>query len=139
MHRYKVGQHLLMMLRAPGPTGMSSPIGGMDGAIPIRGGGATSLFSTTSAASQVPVVDLRWLGARLLHPVSYTLHAPMLPTPLTLSQQISPVHADELIADATTMEADNDNRASVPVQQAPVNTVVKLLASWQRTTHDDVR
>ena len=34
--RYRVGQRLLMMLHAPGAAGMSSPVGGMDGAIPIR-------------------------------------------------------------------------------------------------------
>ncbi len=35
--RYRVGQRLLMLLRTPGASGLSSPVGGMDGAIPIRG------------------------------------------------------------------------------------------------------
>jgi hypothetical protein len=38
--RYRVGQRLLMLLHAPSAAGMSSPIGGLDGAIPIRQGGA---------------------------------------------------------------------------------------------------
>ena len=135
-NRYKVGQHLLMMLHAPGPTGMSSPIGGIDGAIPILGGGAASLLSTAPTASQAPIVDLRRLGARLLHPVSYTLHAGMLPTLLTLSQQMSPVPVDELILDP--IEAGTTNRGSVPVQQASIDTVVKLLTSWQKAPRYDV-
>src|SRR6202789_1198031 len=34
--RYRVGQRLLMLLHAPGAGGLSSPVGGLDGAIPIR-------------------------------------------------------------------------------------------------------
>lgn len=137
--RYQVGQRLLMMLRAPGPTGMSSPIGGMDGAIPIRAGGAGSLLSKPVNISQVPIADLRWLGAKLMHPVSFTLHAPMLPTPLTLPQQMSRTHTAQSISNPTTIGDDIVNRASVPVQQASVDTVVKLLISWQRTQHNDAR
>ena len=37
--RYRVGQRLLMLLHAPSAAGMSSPVGGLDGAIPIRQGG----------------------------------------------------------------------------------------------------
>lgn len=37
--RYRVGQRLLMLLHAPGAAGMSSPVDGMDGAIPIVRGG----------------------------------------------------------------------------------------------------
>lgn len=138
-HRYEAGQRLLMMLRAPGPSGMSSPVGGMDGAIPIRGGGAASLLLSASTTSQTPIADLRWLGAKLLHPVSYPLRAPIPPTPLSLSQQMSPASIDELIADPTTAEGVSANRASIPVQQASVDTVVKLLTSWQKAAHDDVR
>ena len=35
---FRVGQRYLMLLHAPGAAGLSSPVGGMDGAIPIRGG-----------------------------------------------------------------------------------------------------
>ena len=34
----RAGQRYLMLLYAPSATGLSSPVGGMDGAIPIRGG-----------------------------------------------------------------------------------------------------
>jgi len=36
---YQPGQRYLMLLHAPGPSGLSSPVGGTDGAIPIRGSG----------------------------------------------------------------------------------------------------
>lgn len=53
---FHVGQRYLMLLHAPGAAGLSSPVGGMDGAIPIRGGAA---------------VDLRWIAARAVRPVVY--------------------------------------------------------------------
>lgn len=136
-HRYKVGQRLLMMLHAPGPSGLSSPVGGMDGAIPIRGGGGASLLATASTVSSAPVADLRWLGAKLLHPASYRLQSLLPATPLTVAQQMAgPSSPDELVADPIGSTAD---RASVPVQQASVDTVVKLLSSWQKAPQDDVR
>jgi hypothetical protein len=46
---FRVGQRYLMLLHAPGESGLSSPVDGVDGAIPIRGGGT---------------VDLRWIAAR---------------------------------------------------------------------------
>ena len=143
-NRYEVGRRLLMMLRGPGASGMSSPVGGMDGAIPIRGGGAASLLSTASTVSQAPVADLRWLGARLLHSVSYRLSPVMSPTPLTLPQQAIEASDQNLtgraIADAITVDDSNSaDRASVPVPQASVDTVVKLLTSWQKASHEAVR
>lgn len=62
MMRYRVGQRFLMMLHAPGAAGLSSPVGGMAGAMPIRLGG-----SKRDAA----VVDLRWVGATVRRPVVY--------------------------------------------------------------------
>lgn len=139
-HRYEVGQRLLMLLHAPGASGMSSPVSGMDGAIPIRGGGAASLRSTASTISSAPVVDLRWLGAKLLHSAGYTLQSVLPATPLTMMQQMASMaglkSSDELIADS--MNGEINNRASVPVQQASVDTVVKLLSLWQKAPHDDV-
>lgn len=137
--RYQVGRRLLMMLRAPGASGMSSPVGGMDGAIPIRGGGAPSLLSGPSTLSQISVVDLRWIGAKLLHPMSYMLQTPLQPTPLGLSQQALP-RTKNLIADLIiTTESDSSGRASTPVHQASVDTVVRLLTSWQKASHDGLR
>src|SRR5260370_85850 len=64
--RYRVGQRLLMLLHAPSAAGMSSPVGGLAGAIPIRQG-ARPLTHADDVATppQPPYVDLRWLGAKL--------------------------------------------------------------------------
>jgi len=79
--RYSVGQRRLMLLTARGAGGMSSPVGGMDGAIPLVATGAEPLADGTGiapadAAAGVSefAVDLRWIQARIVagHPVSPT-------------------------------------------------------------------
>ena len=71
VERYLVGQRLLMLLPARGPSGMSAPVGGMDGAIPIVGTGAEPLLDKTGAVAADDGsgggsggVDLRWVAAR---------------------------------------------------------------------------
>ena len=75
--RYRVGQRLLMLLHATGVAGMSSPVGGLDGAIPIRQGGSATPLSNAVTPLQAPFVDLRWLGSmRLTRAVSYRSETP---------------------------------------------------------------
>ena len=72
--RYRVGQRLLMLLPARGPSGMSAPVGGLDGAMPIVGTGMEPLLDVGGAApaddgsgSDAVAnagVDLRWVAAR---------------------------------------------------------------------------
>ena len=69
--RYRPGQRLLMLLHAPGAAGMRSPVSGLDGAIPIRQGGASPTPTDIATPAQPPFVDLRWLGVRLPREVSY--------------------------------------------------------------------
>jgi hypothetical protein len=71
--RYRVGQRLLMLLYARGATGMSSPVNGLDGAIPIIAGGASPLArgtgtapADTALAPEDARVDLRWVNAQTL-------------------------------------------------------------------------
>ena len=78
VQRFRVGQRLLMLLHAPGPGGLSSPIGGMDGAIPIAGASAleTNLAAPQvstpgSAATEHLSIDLRWIAARVARPATY--------------------------------------------------------------------
>jgi hypothetical protein len=72
---FRVGQRYLMLLHAPSAAGLSSPVGGMDGAIPIRGGGSGAAAETaaagTIASADERVADLRWVGTRAVKPVSY--------------------------------------------------------------------
>ena len=72
--RYRVGQRLLMLLTAKGAGGMSAPVNGMDGAIPVvanvaprlmRNGVVPADTATDEAAGSASgLVDLRWVRAR---------------------------------------------------------------------------
>jgi hypothetical protein len=120
--RYQPGQNLLMMLHAPNAAGISSPVGGMNGAMPVRAGGSSSLVSAT--ASPVPlIVDLRWVGTRLLRTIPQA-SSPSLATGQTLS---SPT------PDASSPTPDASiSDTSVASQQASVSTVIGMLSSWQQ-------
>jgi hypothetical protein len=77
--RYRVGQRLLMLLPPPGKGGLSAPLGGMDGAIPLL---ATALpplgpahtaslqLEQASALEDTLTPDLRWLEARAVRTVN---------------------------------------------------------------------
>jgi hypothetical protein len=62
--RYQVGQWLLMFLYRPSRGGLSSPVHGAEGAVPLRGGGlAPGPYDAASEASEW-MVDLRWVQAQ---------------------------------------------------------------------------
>lgn len=65
--RYRVGQRMLLFLRTPSSNGLSAPVHGFEGAIPLRGGGIAPgpNDSTTTAAEWM--VDVRWLQAQVLN------------------------------------------------------------------------
>ncbi len=140
--RYRSGQRLLMLLHAPSASGMSSPVDGMDGAIPIVRGGAAPLAANSSARQAPPAVDLRWVGAKLLHTVSY---GSGVEEPVNSSSQTARgvVQAHGLaagsvieVAPITVSSAlERPGSASVPSQEAAVDTVVAMLTSWQKAQH----
>jgi hypothetical protein len=151
--RYRVGQHLLMLLHAPSAAGMSSPVGGLDGAIPIRQGGAAIEVNDAATPRQPPYVDLRWLGARLPRTVSYgnepvpaaktgDLTAPVrsqlrsqLPgTNVTVSSGLRGEAALVTIMDGNG-GSSRSSESSVPAQQASVDAVMGMLSSWQKAQH----
>jgi hypothetical protein len=53
--RYSVGQHVAIFLHAPGKAGLSSPVDGMEGILPI----------VQESADSEPMVDVRLLAARV--------------------------------------------------------------------------
>jgi hypothetical protein len=53
--RYRVGQRAMFFLHAPGAAGLSSPVDGMEGMVPV--------LATGDGA---PELDVRWLAARVL-------------------------------------------------------------------------
>ncbi len=109
--RYRPGQRLLLFLRSPNAQGLSSPVHGLDGAIPLRGGGvAPGPDSHTTAAAEW-LVDLRWLRAQTLRrpveirnpgwPVHRPPHAPISelansPTPgaIAARAELAPPQSD---------------------------------------------
>jgi hypothetical protein len=129
VQRYRVGQRLLMLLHAPSAAGMSSPVGGTDGAIPIRqGSGATE----SAEAAQPPYVDLRWLGTRVPRAVVYAAQP---------ARRVGASARAEVAADggsvgvAPIVVMGNGEQSSVPSQQASVDAVVGMLMGWQRVQH----
>ena len=75
--RYVVGQRLLMLLTARGPSGISAPVDGMDGVIPLLSVGLQPMADKAGVApaddgSAAPdvAVDLRRLQTRVMRPAS---------------------------------------------------------------------
>ena len=134
--RYRAGQHLLMMLHAPNAAGLSSPVDGMDGAIPIVRGGSAPLVANSSARRAPPAVDLRWVGTKLLRPVSYANAATQVVHPVGLPARAVAQGSAVSIAPATALSnSASPGSASVPAQQASVDGVVDMLTSWQKVEH----
>ena len=79
--RYRVGQRMLMLLTARGPSGMSAPVGGHEGMIPIaagavepladRNGNAPAEDGSEAADVSGMIVDLRWVQTLAVRGVSY--------------------------------------------------------------------
>jgi hypothetical protein len=109
--RYRIGQRLLMLLHAPGPSGITSPVGGMTGAIPIRASTPSPDTASATTASAPLIADLRWIGTRLQRPLPYT--------------------SSTLVTAQTTPSVSDTSTAA---QQAPISVVVGMLNSWQRAS-----
>jgi hypothetical protein len=141
--RYRVGQRLLMLLHAPGPAGMSSPVGGLDGAIPIRQGGSAVQAADSTAGPQRPYVDLRWLGARLPRALTYrgdSVRAGNLAGQTVSGRQkaLAVASGSASVAGpivATTLNNAGATQGSVAAQQASVDAVIGMLGSWQKAQH----
>jgi hypothetical protein len=142
--RYHVGERLLMLLHAPSAAGMSSPVGGLDGAIPIReGGAAMASEDDLGTPQQPPYVDLRWLGARLHQAVIYQSEPDRAITPVGLQPYFTGQPAEQgiasnsingLVAINPAFNKLSASEASAPAQQASVNAVISMLSSWQSPT-----
>jgi hypothetical protein len=140
-HRYRTGQRLLMLLHAPSAAGLSSPVGGLDGAIAIRQSTrVTAVADGAPTAASLPFVDLRWLGARLRRTISYRSEpvgpASIFPQSEATAQQV--VTAGSAVSDMSVIVPlgyRSASDASIPAQQASVDVVLGLLSSWQKAQH----
>jgi hypothetical protein len=129
----RAGQRYLMLLHAPSAAGLSSPVGGMDGAIPIREPAQPALAELgrgTRIRADQRVVDLRWVATRVVRPILSM--AGVHPTSLPVA-----VHA-EAIGESDTADGPQCGDGSLPVggaiatgaQNAGYATVLALLRSW---------
>jgi hypothetical protein len=73
--RYAVGQRALVMLHAPSAAGLSSPVGGQDGVIPLAGAGEAPGPEDRGAGAVERKVDLRWVQARVERPAALGMGA----------------------------------------------------------------
>lgn len=142
--RYRVGQSLLMLLHARGAAGMSSPVGGLDGAIPIRRGGSVTPMGDIAAPPQPPYVDLRWLGAKVPQAVAYgretkyvgKVMGASMPLLTQVTAQMTASGSVTSAAPITPMFGSAGvSDGSVPAQQASVNAVMGMLHTWQKVRH----
>lgn len=122
--RYRVGQRLLLLLHAPGATGFSSPVGGMDGAIPLRSSGSGVKASDGSTTAAQEVADLRWIGAKLARTVNYR-NPRMTGLPMARS-----LNSSSPAAGTDAGATSSNESSSTPAQEAAVSTVVGMIRSW---------
>lgn len=111
--RYPLGQHFLMLLHAPSPSGMASPVEGMTGAIPIRATTSAPQIASSSTATTPVIADLRWIGTHLLRPPAFS------PSQVTAAASMPPT------------QSVTPSNSSVAAQQAPVSVVLDMFKDWQ--------
>lgn len=123
-YRYGIGQRLLMFLYTPGPSGMSSPVEGLDGAIPVRQGSGVE----DASGQTLPYADLRWLGARIVRQISYR--------PSRVPSRAMSSAAVTSTASSATSLATVSGESSTPAQQASVALILNMLTAWQKGQQD---
>ncbi|RXH54534.1 hypothetical protein [Granulicella sibirica] len=130
--RFEVGQRRLMLLRSPGPGGLSSPVDGLDGAIPVTGGDLVSpsariaqgvqAHAAKAAKAVMPVqntvsrVDLRWLQAKTLRSTN------------SISPALSRVATGFALGGVSTPEPATN-------LQPELGQVLGMLLIWQESLH----
>jgi hypothetical protein len=124
---FRVGQQYLMLLHSPGASGLSSPVGGMDGAIPIRGG----------AAADGRVVDLSWVRTRVVTPTAYAQTPSRGPIGGPINVQARVVNGDSGVAAAKVgvAIAPIEGVSASAQQSTAYAAVLGMLRSWETGDH----
>lgn len=142
---FRPGQCFLMLLHTPNAAGLSSPVGGPDGAIPIRGSGVAAISASAGAAPRVaahgtavtesssaspdPTVDLGWIATRVVVPLTYTTSVTARPVPSAgaHAQAVAVTNAD------TGAEVAAGLPSAIPadVRTRPYSSVVAMLRTWE--------
>ena len=126
---FRVGQRYLMLLHAPGAGGLSSPVGGQDGAIPILGSMQTLVSGPTesmvtsmtvaAAPSDLRMVDTRWVATRVVQPLPYASQRAENRPALNVPEN----------ADAAGLPPASSLRSSA------YSTVLGMLRGWEKADH----
>jgi hypothetical protein len=130
---FRVGQRYLMLLHPAGVNGLSSPVGGTDGAIPLTATGTAVgpsgvLDSETAetASADGLAVDLRWVATRRLRPTGYATPLAARPVPVG-ADALSPAGPDALSPAGPDVlsPAGPDALSSVSAQDLPPPIVAR--------------
>jgi hypothetical protein len=139
---FRVGQIFLMLLHTPNASGLSSPVGGQDGAIPIHAAdpaataasqtlaGAASFTGTTSASAPSETVDLRWIATRVQTAVLYRTPARPIGSHTVVADKVSPEAVPASAAPSAGTQATT--AASLAV---PYSSVLLKLQAWEAARH----
>jgi hypothetical protein len=156
LQRYKVGEQLLMLLHTPSASGLSSPVGGQDGAIPLIGTGAAPGPDNSSVVVNDQAVDVRWLKARLLradstgHRLNPRPVSPLIPVQVSRSPALVSHRAGtpgvrsndrfltmQVANNAAPMGSSLETGGTVPVaaeepvQGLTLQSVLAMLGTWE--------
>jgi hypothetical protein len=134
---FRVGQRYLMLLHRPGAAGLGSPVGGQDGAVPIRGG-----VAGPGIGVPVPMVDLRWLAARVARPVAYAEEparaAPTLRFSGPTAEQfggLSPVSMRPNTVSTVVPKVPAADELPLATQGLAYATLLAMMREWEGTGH----
>jgi hypothetical protein len=132
--RYRVGQRVFVLLHAPDPAGLSSPIHGAEGLIPLRGGGKPPGPDDDSSTTSQWMVDIRWLQAQTLRSEARLVIPGRGPVPIRGGRGLR--------SETVGARAQNDDpllvhalpgpwieQEPLPVQTEPLSQVLALCAS----------
>jgi len=128
---FRVGQQYLMLLHEPSAVGLSSPVGGMDGVIPIHGhalipADASGTNKTKNAAAGTPednrMADLRWVATHAIQPLPTRAQ----PEPHAMDES-NPVAANHGTTGAVSAAPDAAS------SNTAYTTVLGMLQSWEKT------
>jgi hypothetical protein len=108
---------------------LSSPVGGTDGAIPIRGSGP----APPANAIDGRVVDLRWIETRVVRPIVYRVTERQTALPASARPQMNAVAGlaqEEAGPSAAAPGSPITADVSSASQSAAYATVLTLLRNW---------
>jgi hypothetical protein len=124
--RYRVGERAVFVLYG-GAAGLASPVGGMDGVLPLSGSGAGE------------VVDLRWVRTHIARPLGAVLKPVTLPVrgeAISPNQSVLPDTESMLGAAQTIVLPIQERTAMQSTLEAPVVSsamLIGILHQWEQS------